>query len=141
MKIDLVALCDAAVDVGGRLHILGTIDYFWATSLPYVHPKCTVAVRFRWEGHEKLRKQKLRIQIVDADGLPISTEFSKKFAAPPLGHEDVPLVRHLILNLESLRFDNFGPYAVRIEVDGEELVSLPFSIVCLHPHSSRQAAC
>lgn len=129
MRIDLVTLCDAAVDVNGRLHVLGTIDYFWAAALPYVHPRCCLAVRLRWDGYERLKKHKIRVQIVDADGYSIASEFIRKFSAPAPAADDIPLVRHMIVELECLRFENYGPYGVRIEVDGEELTSLPFSIV------------
>jgi hypothetical protein len=129
MKIDLVTLCDAAVEVNGRLHVLGSIDYFWASQLPYLHPQCALAARFRWEGHERTRKHRVRVQIVDSDGNSIATEFTGKFLPPEPGHDDIPAVRHLIMQLESLKFEEYGPYAVRIVVDGEELASLPFSIV------------
>ena len=133
MRIDVVSLCDAAVEVNGRLNVLGTIDYFWAGSTPYIHPKCTLAARLRWDGHERTRKLKLRVQVVDSDGYPISTEFVRKFPAPAPNHDDIPVVRHLIIDLENLRFANYGPYAVRVEVDGEESANLPFSIVPLTP--------
>jgi len=129
MRIDLVSLCDAAVEVSGRLHVLGTIDYFWAASVPYVHNKCTLALRLRWDGHERLKKHKIRIQVLDADGYLIATEFTRKFLAPAVSNDDVPSVRHLILEMDRLRFESYGPYAVRAEVDGEELATLPFSIV------------
>ncbi len=129
MRIDLATLCDAAVEANGRLHVLGTIDYFWAASVPYVHNKCTLALRIRWDGHERLKKHKIRIQVVDADGYLIASEFNRKFVAPVVPHDDVPSVRHVIVDLDSLRFENYGPYAVRVEVDGEELAALPFSIV------------
>lgn len=140
MRIDLVTLCDAAVEVNGRLHVLGTIDYFWAASLPYVHSRCALAVRFRWEGHEPVRKHRLIIQVVDSDGHSIATELTRKFAPPPSPNDDVPQVRHLIVNLESLPFANFGPYAVRVEIDGEELASLPFSVVPVSQLPQQRAA-
>jgi hypothetical protein len=136
MRIDFVMLCDAAVEVNGRLNVLGSIDLFWTAALPYIHPKCALAVRMRWEGHERLRKHKVRVQIVDADGYSIATEFHRKFTAPVSQQEDVPILRHLILELESLRFANYGPYAVRVEVDGVEEACLPFSVV--PPHRLRQ---
>jgi hypothetical protein len=129
MRIDLVTLCDAAVEVNGKLNILGTIDYFWTASLPYVHTKCALAVRLRWEGHEPVRKHRLAIQVVDSDGHSIATEFTRRFAPPSAPDDDVPQVRHLIVDLESLPFAAYGPYAVRVEIDGEELASLPFSVV------------
>jgi hypothetical protein len=129
MRIDLVALCDAAVEVNGRLHILGSIDYFWAATLPYFHAKCALVARLRWDGHERTRKHKGRVYIIDADGLSVGEEFVCKFIAPTVTQDDVPAVRNVILDLQSLRFHNYGPYAVRIEVDGEELASLPFSVV------------
>jgi hypothetical protein len=140
MRIDLVTLCDAAVEVNGRLNVLGSIDYFWTDSLPYTHPKCALAARFRWDGHEAHRKHKVRVQIVDADGCAVSSEFSSKFPTPTPPNDDVPAVRHMIVDLEAVRFESYGPYAIRIEVDGEELASLPFSIVPLKQHSARHTA-
>src|SRR5512143_1545921 len=115
MRIDLVTLCDAAVEVNGRLHIIGSIDYFWAVTVPYVHPRFALAARFRWSGHERTRKHHIRVQVVDADGHSIATEFNRKFLPPVSVHDDVPVVRHLIVDLEKLKFEKFGPYAARIE--------------------------
>ncbi len=129
MRIDLLTLCDAAVEVNGRLHVLASVDYFWAATLPYIHPKCTLAARLRWEGHERVRKHKLSVHIVDADGASIATEFCRKITPPVPSHDDIPAVRHVILELEKLRFESYGPYAVRIEADGEEVGYLPFGIV------------
>ena len=129
MKIDLVTLCDAAVEANGRLHVLGTIDYFWAATVPYVHPKCTLAARVRWEGHEGIQKHRLRVQLVDADRCQVGPQFTRKFTSPASAHVDVPLVRHIIIDVELLRLDTFGPYGVRVEVDGEELAFLPFSVI------------
>jgi hypothetical protein len=138
MRIDLVTLCDAALEVNGRLHVLGSIDYFWAATLPYIHPKCALAIRLRWDGFERIKKHRVRIQIVDADGGSIATEFNVKCSPPVPQNEDVPAVRHIILDLQSIRFENYGPYAIRIEVDGAELVSLPFSIVPLRQFIQQQ---
>jgi hypothetical protein len=130
MKIDLVTLCDAAVEIGGRLHVLGTIDYFWAASVPYTHPQCSLALRLRWEGNERSKKHKLKITVIDADGSPIASEFTRKVAPPfPTCSDDVPGIRHVIVTFEALSFESFGPYGVRVEMDGEELAALPFSIV------------
>jgi hypothetical protein len=135
-----MTLCDAAVEVNGRLHVLGTIDYFWAATLPYLHSKCALAVRLRWDGSESRKKHRVRIQIVDADGYSIASEFDRKLPAPVTPHEDIPLVRHLILDLTSLRFASYGPYAVRLEVEGEELANLPFSVVPLSKAPRQRAA-
>jgi hypothetical protein len=139
MRIDLVTLCDAAVEVNGRLHVLGTIDYFWSTSLPYLHAQCALALRLRWEGHERSRRHKIRVQVIDADGSPIAGEFQRKFTAPQTADDDIPAIRHVIVELQALQFSNFGPYAIRVEVDGEELASLPFSVVRRNHTSQKRA--
>jgi hypothetical protein len=120
--------------------VLGSIDYFWAAAVPYVHPKCSLAVRLRWSGQERAKKHRLLVQLLDADGYSIATEFSRKFVAPAPENDDIPAVRHLIVELDALRFAAYGPYAVRVEVDGEELASLPFSIVPIATHSRERAA-
>jgi hypothetical protein len=73
------------------------------------------------------------VRIIDGDGHSIASEFSRKLSPPLMACEDVPPVRHLVLELESLPFQTYGPYAVRVDVDGEELASLPFSVVQLAP--------
>ena len=124
-----MTLCDAALEVNGRLHVLGSIDYFWANALPYLHPRCVLAARLRWDGHERPKKHKLRVQIIDADAEPLGNEFTCKFPMPMPEADDIPAVRHVIVDLQSLQFPSYGPYAARIEVDGAELASLPFSVV------------
>lgn len=118
----------------------GTIDYFWAAALPYVHPKCALALRLRWTGHTTPREQFLRIQLVDADGYTIARDFTQQLAFSPGNDEDIPQVHHVIVNYEGLRFASYGPYAIRVETNGQELTSLPFSIVPVARLPRRRAA-
>lgn len=70
--------------------------------------------------------------MIDGDGNSIATEFETKFVVRP-GDDDVPSVRHLTLSMKALRFENYGPYAIRVEVDEREIASLPFSVVPAAP--------
>jgi hypothetical protein len=127
MRIDLITLCEAAVETAGKLHIIGTIDYFWAAQVPYVHPKCSIVMRIRFEPFEN-GQHDLRIALIDADGKPLAQASNMEFEVSTPDH-DIPIIRHFILDIHSIRFDQYGQYALHVLLDGTEHLMLPFALV------------
>lgn len=126
MNIQLSVLCDAATDYGGKLNILGTFDTIVTNHLPAFHPQCSVALRIAFskieEGHHKVK-----MNFVDEDG---------KFVMPSI---DMPvdvaipsdanfLVRNFIINIQQLKFDNPGQYAIDVAIDGRQETSIPLFV-------------
>ena len=116
--------------------VIGTIDYFWAAKLPYVHPNCALAFRIRFDATEA-GLHLLNILIVDDDGRSIAAPGSLEIAVDAIGGEEVPILRHVVLQMKSLRFEKYGSYAAHVVLRGHHLASLPFSVVSPRQVSSK----
>jgi len=127
MITELFALCDAATDYQGKLNILGAFDTVWARQMPTVHPLCAVAIRLRFTRTEE-GGHKVRINIVNGDGKgvvkPIEASINIQFkdGAPS------SLATNMILNLQGLKFEEFGEYSIDLAIDGRHDISLPLYI-------------
>ncbi|MAI20338.1 MAG: hypothetical protein CMF28_03790 [Kiritimatiellaceae bacterium] len=129
MKVEIFALCDAATESQGKLNLLGTFDQLVAGSVPVVHPACAVAIRIRFEVQEAVEHQ-IRLHMVDPDG----QLFMKSMGAsirPRFGGDVSSAAVNLILQLQRIKFDLFADYALRLEVDDEEVASLPLRVASL----------
>ena len=127
MNIEVLALCDAAVESNGRLTLVGTIDYFWTARMPFTYPKCVAALRVRFDGFEH-GHHLITMSLVDADANPVlpSAEFEIEV---PRGQTHVPILRHLFWPLEDLTFDHFGEYAIEVRHEGRHCAMLPIPIL------------
>ncbi len=123
MKMESFLICDAASDYQGKLCVLGAFDTIFAKEAPVIHPSCSIAARIRFSKLED-GDHKIRMEIVDEDGHK---------AAPPMdgnirvktSDSMISSVVNLILNLQRLKFEKFGEYCVRFQVDGNILAELP----------------
>lgn len=126
MTIQLAVLCDAATDYNGKLNILGTFDTIFAQQFPAAHPQCSVALRISFSKMEE-GQHTLKINLVDEDG---------KSIMPPV---DIPveiilpgdatfLSRNFVLNIQQLKFQSPGLYAIEIAVDGQHEASIPLAV-------------
>lgn len=124
MEIEVFTLCDAAADYQGRLSILGIFDTIFATSLPALHPQCSVALRIRFSKVEE-GKHNLTLHIVDYDGNMIIPPLSGEFGVQLAGNDQLGAI-NLVLNLQGLSFNRYGEYAINLAIDNHELGSRPF---------------
>lgn len=126
MNIEAFLLCDAATDSMGKLNVLGAFDALNVQSFPFVLPQCSVAVRMRLQRIEQ-GTHKLTIHFIDDDG---------KFVIPPLdGGIEMKVdsnersgIANLIINLQNLKFEHTGEYALILAVDGKEITRLPLHV-------------
>ena len=127
MNIVLFALCDAATDYQGKLNILGTFDAIWAKKMPAAHPMCAVALRLRFSKIEE-GDHKIRINIIDGDGKavvpPLETGINVRFRDAPR----TSIAANMILNLQGLKFPDFGEYSIDLAIDGKHMASLPIYV-------------
>jgi hypothetical protein len=126
MNLQIAALCDAAVDYGGKLSLLGAFDTIIARQLPVSHPQCSVALRLVCDrGGEG--PHNLRVDLVNADGKSIMPPIEIKFeiTLPP---DALFLARNFILNIQQLKFQTNGHFAVAVAIDGRVLVSIPLHV-------------
>ena len=126
MNIEAFLLCDCATDQRGKLNVLGAFDSIYAKKTPIVHPACTVATRIRFDRIEE-GEHKVSIAVIDEDGKPIVPRLNANIsvkARPDAGSTVV----NLILNLQRLKFENYGEYRIDLAIDGKVEGSLPFSV-------------
>ena len=126
MKVELLAVCDAATDSGGKLNMLGVYDTIGAPKVPAVHPRCAIVLKLRFERIER-GEHKLKLNIIDEDGKPV---------IPPLEaplNVQFPNAQHsataqMILDLHNLKFSRFGQFAIDLAIDGRQEASIPLFI-------------
>lgn len=126
MKIEVIALCDAATDSQGKLNILGAFDCIWANQLPAAHPQCAIALRVRFSRIEE-GNHKIKINVVDFDGNMVVPGFDGNVAIR-IKPGDEYAVANLILNIQRLKLDKLGEYSIDVAVDGRLEASLPFFV-------------
>lgn len=127
MKIEVFAICDAAVDYGGKLSILGAFDGIFAFNTPVVHPQCAIALRLRVSRAEE-GKHQILLNFIDADGHNVMPSVNGNFDVHlPPQRESIAV--NLVLNIQQLRFERFDEYAIDLSIDGRQEGSLPLNVV------------
>ncbi len=127
MNVEVIVLCDAATEYQGKLNILGTFDAIWARSIPAVHPMCALALRLRFSKIEE-GEHKVRLNIIDEDGKPViktlETNVNVQFKESMLTSVAV----NMILNIQGIKFPDYGTYSIDLAVDGRQEASLPIYV-------------
>ena len=126
MTIQLAVLCDAATDYNGKLNILGTFDTIFAQQFPAAHPQCSVALRVSYTKMEE-GNHTLKINFVDEDGQSImpSVDIPVDVALPG---DSTFISRNFVLNIQQLKFETAGLYAIEIAADGRHEASIPLAV-------------
>jgi len=123
MNIEAFLLCDAATDQQGKLNVLGAFDTVFAKEMPATHPACTVATRIRFEKAEE-GEHKVRLQIIDIDGKPVSPKLEGNIAVRVPDGADSSAV-NLVLNIQGQKFERYGKFRIDLAIDGKVEASLP----------------
>ena len=126
MNFQVAVLCDAATDESGKLNLLGAFDTIFTQQLPAVHPQCSIALRVTF-GHEDEGQHTLRIGFVDADGRSImrGIEIPVQFTLPGDSHFGT---RNFVVNIQQLKFESPGLYAIDISLDTQPQASIPLLV-------------
>jgi hypothetical protein len=121
VKVEILALCDFAVDYAGKLTIVGVFDELSAPEAPAMHRAWSIAVRLRFDKSEEGSKA-LRVSIVDAAGTLVMPYLDERLdVVVPDSHASCAM--QLILNIGRLTFSHFGDYSVDVDVDGNRVAS------------------
>jgi len=127
MQIELFSLCDAATADAGKMNILGIFDTINTTKMPAVHPQCTIALRLRFSAMEA-GAHNIQVDFVNADGKYIIPSAKGRINVN-ISKDSMSGIANLILNIQGLKLEKYGEYAVRLAVDGrQEGVSLPLIV-------------
>jgi hypothetical protein len=138
MDVQVAVLCDAATDYAGKLNLLGTFDTIVTHQLPAVHPQCSVALRIVFSRIEE-GSHKVRMNLVDEDGRAVmpGIELPADVVFPNEGNF---LSRNFIVNIQHLKFDKAGHYAIDVAIDGRHEASIPLQIRQLTPAPAKPDA-
>ena len=131
MNVQIAVLCDAATDYAGKLNLLGTFDTIVTQQLPAVHPQCSVALRIVFSKVEE-GQHKVKMNFVDEDGRFVmpSIDIPVDVMLPP----DASFVaRNFLINIQQLKFEKPGQYAIDIAVDGRQETSIPLQVKQVQP--------
>ncbi len=131
MNVQIAVLCDAATDYAGKLNLLGTFDTIVTQQLPAVHPQCSVALRIVFSKVEE-GQHKVKMNFVDEDGRFVmpSIDIPVDVMLPP----DASFVaRNFLINMQQLKFEKPGQYAIDIAVDGRQETSIPLQVKQVQP--------
>jgi hypothetical protein len=126
MNLEAFLLCDAATDQQGKLNILGTFDTIFTKQMPAVHPACAVAMRIRFEKIEE-GDHPIRIHIIDEDGKSIGPKLQANINVS-IGDDADSTSTNLILNIQSLKLEEYGRYRIDLAVDNQVTASLPLYV-------------
>ena len=131
MEIEIYTLCDYAQDMKGKFVIVGTFDTIFPKQYPCIHPSCCVALRLRFSEDEH-GEHDLKIRIIDHKGNEIVKNIEGKIqvANPAKGHHSTV---NFALQLNQLKFEQAGKYAIELYVDDEWRSGLPLLLADINP--------
>lgn len=126
MNIQVAVLCDAATDDNGKLNLLGAFDTIYAQQLPAIHPQCAIALRVSFTGVDE-GTHNLKLNFVNADGQSImpGIDIPVEVLLPGDQHFGT---RNFIVNIQQLRFEEPGIFAIDISLDGQVHSSVPLMV-------------
>ena len=137
MTIQLAILCDAATDYNGKLNILGTFDTIFSSQFPAVHSACAVALRILFQKMDE-GKHVLKINFVDADGKSLVQPVEMGLEAVVPGDATF-ISRNFVLNIQGLKFETEGLYAIDIAMDGRHETSIPLAVKPIPKNAPQQS--
>ena len=126
INIEAFLLCDAATDQQGKLNVLGAFNTIYAKQMPAVHPACAVAARIRFPKSEE-GNHKVRIDVIDRDEKPIIPCLDGNLSVNVKDDIGEAIV-NLVLNIQRLKFENYGQYRIDLAIDNQIKGSLPFHV-------------
>lgn len=126
MKVELLAICDAATDYQGRLSILGVFEGIAAPKLPVIRERCSIVTRMRFDADEAGSHQ-LKIALRNQKGVLLIPELKARFnVKAPVERGSV--AANLVLNLNKLKIGEFGLHEIALFIDDELVESVPLTV-------------
>ena len=126
MDTEAFLLCDCATDQMGKLNVLGAFDSMYLRTVPAFHPACAIAARVRFERTEAGAHQ-IRINVIDQDGKSIGPDLKGNIEVRFGDKADTTAV-NIILNIQNLKFENYGQYRIDLTIDGNIKGSVPLYV-------------
>ncbi|MDO9445374.1 MAG: hypothetical protein Q7K37_08645 [Dehalococcoidia bacterium] len=128
MRVDFAFLCDSAAESNGKIHALGIgLEQIGATSLPAVHPRAVAVVRFSFS-RDDVGLLDFVVYVRDADWREAITPVQGEMALT-MADEASQMRANMVIELQQLTLQAYGPHEVQVRVDGDEAVALRFEVV------------
>jgi hypothetical protein len=128
LEIKLAVLADYSnISREGKLNILGIFDRIYAQNIPATHPQMQLIMTLEADRVDADREHSIAIELIDSDGKKLFTVGGKLEFKPPPPGEHVKLNHAMQLN--NLRFDNYGKYEFKVLINNEVRKSIPLSLV------------
>jgi hypothetical protein len=126
MECQFAFVCDHA-EQDHKLHALGIgWDTIYAQSLPCLHSTMGFVAGLRGSLAEAGTKT-VMLRLIDADGEDVIPPMENQVAfdlRPPLLEGNL----RIVLNLVNVQFKKYGPYAIHLVLQGNEMASVTFNI-------------
>jgi hypothetical protein len=126
MKVELLAICDAATDIQGRLNILGVFEGIAAPKTPVTRDRCTLVTRMRFFKDEA-GSHEMAIRFRNAKGVQMTPEMKAKFAVKISGNRKSVAV-NMILNINQIKIPEFGEHEIALFLDETFQSSIPLIV-------------
>ncbi len=127
MKIDYAFICDYA-EAREKVNALGIgFERVIAAKVPAKHPHFSVVVQMKFTRTEAGQKD-VQVHLTDADGTDVIPVINGKIAVGPTPPGVLESTTRLVMEFNNVEFKNYGDYTVRVNVGGQEVVSIPLNI-------------
>jgi len=135
MRLDFALLADGVVQrQDGKFDVFGAgIDQVFAVALPARHPSLTVLLRLILGPLETRSPHTLEFHVLDPDGQPriqplkgqVGPADERNLTKLPAG-QPIPIAT--VIKIEGIVFERYGPHAIVILWDGNELTRLRLNV-------------
>ena len=127
MQVDFAFICDYA-EAKDKINALGIgFSRIYAKKMPARHAHFSLVAQLKFIRIEAGTK-KVQVNLIDADGAsiipPINTQLEVK--PPPQGVLESKT--RLVMEFGNVEFKKYGDYSIRLNMDGQEIVSIPLVV-------------
>lgn len=132
MHVDYAFICDFA-EAKDKVNALGIgFDRIYAPKVPAKHPHFSIVLQLKFNRTEAGTKD-VRVHLTDADGMDVIPPIKGQLVvnAPPPGVLEA--TTRMVMEFGNVEFKKYGDYAVRVNIGGQEIASMPISI-SVPPH-------
>jgi len=134
MNVSLAVLADYAnISREGKLNIMGIFDNINAANIPVAHPQMQLVATIEGAPDDTGKEHPMAIELEDPAGETIFKITAKiAFGKAPTG---VAVKASSMIQLNNLVFKEFGRYCFKIQINGNMLKKVPFTVVEVKQHA------
>jgi hypothetical protein len=127
VHVDYAFICDYA-EAREKVNALGIgFERIIAPKVPVKHPHFSVVVQLKFTRMEAGPKD-VHVHLTDADGADVIPVINGKIVVSTTPPGILESTTRLVMEFANVEFKNYGDYSVWVDVDAEEVVSIPLNI-------------